>query len=60
MEYLETHLGQKVVLETDNNGPVYHGEIVDFVAGTQLVKVKWDGDGVFGLVSPSQLQIEND
>lgn len=45
--------GDRVMMETDNNGPIHRGEIV--AIGPRFVSVRWD-DGMTTPQSPDNLQ----
>lgn len=49
------YIGQRITFETDNNGPIYRGEITD--VRTDWVDVKWD-DGMETPISPNVIEAE--
>jgi ribosomal protein L35AE/L33A len=57
MEAGSCYLGQRVIHETDNNGPIWRGEITE-VQNNGLVFVRWDGEARQTLNDPAILQPE--
>jgi hypothetical protein len=57
MEAGQCYLGQRVIHETDNNGPIWRGEITE-VQNNGLVFVKWDDHHAQVLYDPAILQPE--
>ena len=57
MEKGQCYLGQRVIHETDNNGPIWRGKITE-VRNNGLVFVRWDGEARQVLHDPAILQPE--
>jgi hypothetical protein len=58
MKTAECQIGQRVMHETDNNGPIWRGEIIEIANNGDFVWVKWDGVTAQHLHDPSILEVE--
>lgn len=58
MEFSETKLGLRVIYETDNNGPIYHGRIGARDSEWGMVRVRFDGETLSAWQHPTNLQTE--